>query len=168
MTSKLKTKFKKIFTLSCVSALTTATLGSISLALLTMHKNENIDNTQDIAISSQSSMSSYINTSFIGEKLENTDTITYIYNVADLVAFRNNVNAGNNYVGKTVNLMVDIDLSSVCSSSKGSWVPIGSFSGTFDGNNHIIDNLYINVSNNSQGFFANLNSRRNNKKSCFR
>ncbi len=81
------------------------------------------------------------------QKLSNTATETYIYTAAELAAFKNNVNAGNNYEGKTVYLMADIDLSKVCSSTLGSWGQIGTnsvvFAGTFNGNYHKIKNLYI-------------------------
>ena len=91
-------------------------------------------------------------------RLQNTDTITYIYDAEDLAAFRDAVNAGNNYSGKTVYLMDDIDLSTVCSSSLGSWVPIGTstvFEGTFDGNYYTISNLYYNGSSyQNVGLFA--------------
>lgn len=80
-------------------------------------------------------------------RLSNTATTTYIYNAADLVAFRNNVNAGDDYEGKTVYLMNDIDLSTVCSSSLGSWTPINEFAGTFDGKGHTISGIYINGGN---------------------
>ena len=75
-----------------------------------------------------------------------------------LEVFRDRVNAGDSYAGTTVNLTVDIDLSSV-----DNWVPIGStiipkfkatsggasisglerktFNGTFNGNGHKIENL---------------------------
>lgn len=75
-----------------------------------------------------------------------------------LEVFRDRVNAGDSYAGSTVNLTVDIDLSSV-----DNWVPIGStiipefkatsggasisglerktFNGTFNGNGHKIENL---------------------------
>ncbi len=75
---------------------------------------------------------------------ENSDTVTYIYTADDLVKFRDSVNVGNAYTGKTVYLMNDIDLSTVCSSLLGSWEPINKFAGTFDGNYHTISNLYIN------------------------
>ena len=93
-------------------------------------------------------------------RLPNTSTITYIYNTSDLIAFRNDVNSGENYSGRTVYLMSDIDMSSICSSSVGSWVPIGvgvngGFAGTFDGNYHTISNLYINKSDCIDlGFFS--------------
>jgi len=78
----------------------------------------------------------------------NTDTVTHIYNIDDLVKFRDSVNAGNNYAGKTVYVMADIDMSPACSETVGSWTPIGAtgtvFAGTFDGNYHTLSNLYYN------------------------
>jgi hypothetical protein len=47
----------------------------------------------------------------------------------------------------TYSLQNDIDLSSVCSETKGNWTPIGTsspFIGTFLGNGHTIKNIYIN------------------------
>ena len=83
----------------------------------------------------------------IVNRMKNTDNITYIYTIEDLVKFRDSVNTGNNYKGKTVYLMADIDMSEVCSDILGSWTPIGAtgtyFAGTFDGNYHTISNLYI-------------------------
>lgn len=61
----------------------------------------------------------------IVNKLENTNTITYIYTADDMVKFRDSVNAGDNYSGKTVYVMADIDMSTVCSETVGSWTPIG-------------------------------------------
>lgn len=66
-----------------------------------------------------------------------------IQNAEQFKAFRDNVNAGNTFAGKTIELTADIDLSSV-----ENWVPIGNesgkaFAGTFDGNNKTISNLKI-------------------------
>ena len=66
-----------------------------------------------------------------------------IQNAEQFKAFRDNVNAGNTFAGKTIELMDNIDLSSV-----ENWVPIGNesgkaFAGTFDGNNKTISNLKI-------------------------
>ncbi|MDO4562772.1 MAG: YDG domain-containing protein [Clostridia bacterium] len=77
----------------------------------------------------------------------------------DLVLFRNAVNAGNDFDGKTVKLMNDIDLSTVCGETLGvSWEPIGSvaapFRGVFDGGMFEISGLYINGSANDQGLFG--------------
>ena len=94
----------------------------------------------------------------IVNRLINTDTILYIYNAQDLVEFRDKVNGGDDFKGKTVYVMADIDLSEVCSEEKGSWTPIGTettnFAGTFDGNFHKIDNIYINSTSNNQGLFG--------------
>ena len=72
--------------------------------------------------------------------------VVEISTVDQLVVFRNQVNGGNNYAGKTVELKANLDMSSV-----GNWVPIGigggtekSFCGTFNGNNHTISNLKSN------------------------
>lgn len=87
----------------------------------------------------------------------------YIFTVADLKKIQEYVNLGATYEGKTMYLMRDLDLSSVCSQTKGSWTPIGkyvsqnewyAFKGTFEGNNHTISNLYINSSNEFVGLFG--------------
>ena len=88
----------------------------------------------------------------------------YISTAQDLEVFRDSVNTGNNYAGQIVELINDIDLSSVCYKVDGtvandvSWTPIGpnntiSFAGTFVGNYHKIENLYINT---RQGQFISL------------
>ena len=62
-----------------------------------------------------------------------------------LAAFRDSVNAGNSYAGKTVVLLRNLNLSG------SEWAPIGTaehpFSGTFDGNNKTISNLKITTGN---------------------
>lgn len=82
-------------------------------------------------------------------RIENTDKEIYIYDEYDMQIFRDSVNAGNDYGGKTVYLMQDIDLKGICSEEIGSWEPIGTsekyFAGTFDGKYHTIKNLYINT-----------------------
>lgn len=75
----------------------------------------------------------------------------------ELKNFAEQVNSGTTFEGKTVVLMNDVDLASVCSSTMGSWTPIGTetnrFKGTFDGNYHIINNLYISLIESNCGFF---------------
>ena len=88
----------------------------------------------------------------------------HIENLEGLKAFRDSVNGGEKYTGKTIQLDADIDLSLDvdANSQQISWVPIGRnapnsrpakdtsstrFEGTFNGNNHTISNLYINDSN---------------------
>lgn len=64
-----------------------------------------------------------------------------IQNKAGFEEFRDAVNAGTSYQGKTVLLACDIDL------NNEEWTPIGksgaTFKGTFDGQNHTIFNLKI-------------------------
>ena len=70
-----------------------------------------------------------------------------ISTVEQLKEFRDAVNGGNGYAGKTVKLTADLDLS-----SESNWTPIGnlvaypsqSFNGIFDGDNHVISNLTVN------------------------
>ena len=87
-----------------------------------------------------------------------------IKNADDLVWFRDRVNKGATYEGRTITVVNDIDLSKVCYEVDGtpqndvSWKPIGidnEFKGIFDGNNHIINNLHINTDENIQGLFGN-------------
>lgn len=71
-----------------------------------------------------------------------------ITNAEQLAAFRDSVNDGNNYNGKTVVLDADIDL------KNAEWIPINSFAGNFDGQNHVIKNLKISDGD-SVGLFGN-------------
>lgn len=62
--------------------------------------------------------------------------------VEELCAFAARVNAGESFTNKTIALTADLDLSAVTD-----WVPIGrssksQFDGLFDGQGHVIDNLY--------------------------
>ncbi len=69
--------------------------------------------------------------------------IVEIYTAAGLAQFANNVNSGkDDYAGRTVKLMNDIDL------LNGLWTPVGQtgateFKGVFDGSDKTIYNLYI-------------------------
>lgn len=72
----------------------------------------------------------------------------------ELAAFRDYVNAGNNYAGQSIKLVADIDLSSIAN-----WAPIGLnattyFAGTFDGDGHTISNMYMNKQSANKGLFA--------------
>jgi len=100
-------------------------------------------------------------------------TANAIYSEYDLAHFRDLVNGGQFTLnGK---LMNDIDLSNVFSTSVGNWIPIGEYNSTsglqgitdaktyyngiFDGENHRIQNLYVNNTNlYRQGVFYILNS----------
>ena len=96
------------------------------------------------------------------EKSEET-----IMNAEQLASFRDKVNSGLTYEGKTVKLGADIDLSTVCGANVGgkevSWESIGyynsdddycSFKGTFDGKDYVIKGIYINVKLSNRGLFG--------------
>ena len=76
-----------------------------------------------------------------------------IVDAAGLKYFRDQVNAGNTYKGKTVKLGADIDL------NNEAWTPIGDsankFQGTFDGQNNTISNLLVEMESKSNvGLFG--------------
>ena len=74
------------------------------------------------------------------QTIENSNTY-YIANDTDLKAFRDKVNVGDAFVGKTIQLTDNINL------KNEEWTPIGTsehpFSGIFDGDNKTISNLSI-------------------------
>ena len=87
------------------------------------------------------------------------NTKFYISSAEELQALATATNSGVNTSGRTFTLSSDIDLSTVCSSALGnSWTAIGdsshNFNGTFDGNGHIINNLYIDGNSDYQGLFG--------------
>ena len=77
-------------------------------------------------------------------------TISTSEGLAWLVSYINGLNGlpPNNMENKIVSLVSNIDLSPY------QWTSINGFRGTFFGNNHIINNLYINGTENKQGFFG--------------
>ncbi len=82
------------------------------------------------------------------------EDVLYINSVAKLKAFRNEVNSGNSFLGKTVIITKDINLSNI-----NNWEPIGNsisnpFSGTFDGGGYTIKNINITSSNPNAGLFG--------------
>ncbi len=85
-------------------------------------------------------------------KIESLTENMEIWNKADMESFRDKVNEGKSFEGKTVKVMDNIDLENV------PWEPIGSngkvFKGEFIGNYHVIRNLYINNSKDYQALFA--------------
>lgn len=80
------------------------------------------------------------------------DETTEISTIAELEAFRDSVNSGNTYEGKTVKLTADINMSEKygadINGEEISWTPISDFdnpfNGTFDGRGHALSGLYIN------------------------
>lgn len=87
--------------------------------------------------------------------------------IQELQAFAAQVNAGNSYAGRTVNLTADLMLNNKLVDQDGDlnggrhtvWTPIGTegspFKGTFNGNGHTVTGLYVNDSNlQYQGLFG--------------
>ena len=82
-------------------------------------------------------------------KVENISEDTDISTVEELEAFRDRVNSGATYAGRTIRLKNDLDLKDI------EWIPIGNywasdkdkltFNGIFDGENHTINNMTINI-----------------------
>lgn len=90
-----------------------------------------------------------------------------IRNASQLVGFAELVTLqGKSFKGKTVKLANDINLASVCHKGGQSWLPIGhcsyaagggtypAFSGTFDGQGHKVEGLYIDLDMYGLGFFG--------------
>ena len=69
--------------------------------------------------------------------VDETNKVVTIANAEELALFAKEVNGGKSYAGYTVKLVNDINLSA------NLWTPINEWTGTFDGNNHIINNLTI-------------------------
>ncbi len=94
---------------------------------------------------------------------EETAADLEISTLAELEAFRDDVNSGNTYEGKTVKLTADIDMSDKYGEGKESWTPIGTeahpFNGTFKGSGRMIDNLYINSKNMNSGLFGHTENK---------
>lgn len=80
------------------------------------------------------------------------DTGGDIATAEDLAQFAYNVNNGRSYLGQTITLTADIDLSA------HAWTPIGTnanpFSGTFDGGGYTVSNMTIESTFDQNGFFG--------------
>ena len=100
---------------------------------------------------------------------ETVEQNLYIYTKEQLERFRDRVNSGETFEGKTVYLMEDINLNNgkyevaddgtiTFDASAEEWTPIGTetnlFKGTLEGNNHTINGLYISqTTTENQGLF---------------
>ena len=77
-----------------------------------------------------------------------------IYSLADLEALALSTNAGNSHLGETWKLYVDINMSQY----KGTWPRIGgafhNFSGSFDGQGHVIRNFTMSSNSVMPGLFG--------------
>ena len=88
--------------------------------------------------------------------LSTSGAVIGISNELGLQALAQVVNSGNTCSGKTIVLTEDINLSSI-----SNWTPIGnsgSFSGTFDGNGHIVSNMKISSGSSMLGLFGKVNN----------
>ena len=96
------------------------------------------------------------------------DNVSCINSREGLVTLANEVNNGDNKSGKIIYLTSDLDLGGKFDSEGNaldgniSWTPIGTesnpFSGTFDGNGHIISNMYIDADDSVALFYKVVNS----------
>ena len=96
------------------------------------------------------------------------DNVSCINSREGLVTLANEVNNGDNKSGKIIYLTSDLDLGGKFDSEGNaldgniSWTPIGTdsnpFSGTFDGNGHIISNMYIDADDSVALFYRVVNS----------
>ena len=81
----------------------------------------------------------------------------YSVGTAEELAWISAQSQSNDFDGKTVRLTADIDLGGTLDPAR-KWQPIGSvttpFKGEFDGNNHVIRNLYISGDYSSTGLFG--------------
>ncbi|NMP36525.1 MAG: hypothetical protein GX051_00150 [Clostridiales bacterium] len=106
-------------------------------------------------LDSSISWADYIDTSWLGDYSSTTDWI--IEDEDDLAAFAAAVNGGNDFAGKTVTLVNDLDMSAHI------WTPIGMsytladrFRGTFDGNEKTISGLNYDGGDFLVGLFGNV------------
>ncbi len=73
-----------------------------------------------------------------------------IGNAGQLGLFRDMTgNVGSHICGK---LTADIDMAVLCNETIGSWLPFYGYHGTFDGDGHVLKNLYINDDRSMVGF----------------
>ncbi|MBQ2444811.1 MAG: heparinase II/III family protein, partial [Oscillospiraceae bacterium] len=78
-----------------------------------------------------------------GTTLKENNGVYEIYTAEELIRFSEMVNGGNNFAGKTVKLMADIDLGNRSIAPIGGGTTRKVFKGTFDGNYHVVKNLCI-------------------------
>ena len=94
------------------------------------------------------SVTGYVEVRYEQDKISHSNEQTvYDYTITtaeEIKKFRDKVNEGTNYKEKTIELQENIDL---LGTTNNQWTPIGnashSFEGTFEGNNHTVENLYI-------------------------
>lgn len=86
------------------------------------------------------------------EDITNPNDTLFLRNIQDLRAFAQTVKQNNNYKGKVIKLLSDIDLGGAHGCI---WEPIsGYFQGEFDGGGHYIVNMNVDTNNSDAGFFG--------------
>lgn len=75
-----------------------------------------------------------------------------ITSAAALAGVSKLANEGNSFQGITLKLTTDVDLSGL------PWTPIKKFQGIFDGDNHTVSNMCVELENGQSGFFEYLNN----------
>jgi len=78
-----------------------------------------------------------------------------IWNKDDMKLFRDKVNSGRTFQGRTAMVMADIDLEG---SATEQWVPIRNFKGTFEGNEHTISSTFVQSNSLAIGLFNSISS----------
>lgn len=143
--------FDLIPTLSPSNASADITYSTDDESVATVDENGNVkaagEGTTIIRVNTSNGLSTYCVVTVYG--FTNVNGVEYfdIYALEDFIIFRDFVNKSAENSTVNARLMVDIDLSSVCSETLGSFTPIGSvdspYNGIFNGNGHKIKNLYI-------------------------
>lgn len=86
------------------------------------------------------------------EDITNPNDTLFLRNIQDLRVFAQTVKQNNNYKGKVIKLLSDIDLGGAHGCI---WEPItGYFQGEFDGGGHYIVNMNVDTNNSDAGFFG--------------
>lgn len=130
----------------------------VQIILMTACKESNESTFDDTDVQSQvqkqadTSDGTAASTDEISQADEENGTV-HIKTAEDMLNFAERVNAGE----VTLNAILDndIDMSGVCGSSIGNWIGINGLEGEFDGNGHVISNIYC-VDSSSVAVFFNL------------
>lgn len=143
--------FDLIPTLSPSNSTADITYSSDDESVATVDENGNVkavgEGTTIIRVNTSNGLSTSCVVTVYGFTKVNGVEYFDIYAIEDFIIFRDYVNKSTENTSTNARLMVDLDLSSVCGESLGSFTPIGSvnspYNGVFDGNGHKIKNLYI-------------------------
>ena len=80
------------------------------------------------------------------------DGVFYIADAADLLAFSVSAQINSYYVGQTVKLTEDIDMTGI------EWFPVAKFMGTLDGDGHAIKGVSVTAQSGTLGFITSADS----------